>query len=125
MSEAEHCDHLVLMFAGKLVADASPAEMKHQVEVEAGHLLELATDQPTRALGQLMKNGFSDAALFGNRIHVLSRQPESDEERISEMLSWVGINLHSATLRPLSMEDVFVYRVTLLEQQERLAAKGE
>jgi ABC-type multidrug transport system ATPase subunit len=124
MSEAEHCDHLVLMFAGRQVADASPVEMKKQVEAEAGHLMELVTDQPTLALGQLVKNGFSDAALFGNRIHVFSHQPESDEERISQMLSEVGINLNSVALRPLSMEDVFVYRVTLLEKQELLMAKG-
>jgi ABC-2 type transport system ATP-binding protein len=86
--------------------------------------MELVTDQPTLALGQLVKNGFSDAALFGNRIHVFSHQPESDEECISQMLSEVGINLNSVALRPLSMEDVFVYRVTLLENQELLMAKG-
>ena len=38
MSEAEHCDHLALMYAGRIVAEGSPAAMKDQVEHEAGHL---------------------------------------------------------------------------------------
>ncbi|MBI3988362.1 MAG: ABC transporter ATP-binding protein [candidate division NC10 bacterium] len=118
MSEAEHCGHLALMFAGRLVADASPEEMKRQVEAEAGRLLELGTDQPMLAMEQLVRNGFSDVALFGNRIHLLSRQYEKESQRLSEVLSAAGIGLRSLTPRPLSMEDVFVYRVMALERAE-------
>jgi ABC-2 type transport system ATP-binding protein len=45
MGEAEHCDHLALMFAGRVVADASPAVMKAEVEAEAGHLFEITDIQ--------------------------------------------------------------------------------
>jgi ABC-type multidrug transport system ATPase subunit len=116
MSEAEHCDHLALMFAGRVVADASPAEMKHQVETEAGRLLELETDQPLRALRTLLQNGFPGAAVYGKRIHILSREPEADARQIQKVLSAARIGLASAVPRPLSMEDVFVYRVMALEQ---------
>jgi ABC-2 type transport system ATP-binding protein len=122
MSEAEHCDHLALMFAGKVVADASPAEMKRQVEVEAGRLLELTVDQPTLAMEQLVAQGFKETALFGRRIHLFSRQPESDRQRIPTLLAAASVEVSSITPRPLSMEDVFVYRVTTLEQQEPSAA---
>ena len=50
MSEAERCDHLVLMYAGRNVADASPAEMKAEVRAKAGALLELEVEQPLQAL---------------------------------------------------------------------------
>jgi ABC-2 type transport system ATP-binding protein len=119
MGEAEHCDHLALMFSGRVVADASPAAMKAEVEAEAGHLFEITTDQPVRAVASLTKNGFAQAALFGKRIHILCKQPEQDRKRIQQILSEAGVALTAFAARPLSMEDVFVYRVTSLETKER------
>jgi ABC-2 type transport system ATP-binding protein len=50
MSEAEHCDHLALMYAGRVVADATPLAMKQAVADEAGHLLEVTCTDAARAL---------------------------------------------------------------------------
>ncbi len=125
MSEAEHCDHLALMFAGRVVADASPAELKRQMEVEVGQLLELTTDQPIPAVQHLARQGFPETVLFGRRIHLFSHQPNMDMRRIPALLARAGIRINTVALRPLSMEDVFVYRVTTLEQQKSTAAAGE
>ncbi|MGO8928642.1 MAG: ATP-binding cassette domain-containing protein [Limisphaerales bacterium] len=119
MSEAEHCDHLALMFAGRIVADASPQAMKDQVGAEAGQLLEITTDQPAIALEQLVRNGYPEAALYGRRVHVLCRQPDRDRQEITRLLRAADAGLRSVNPQPLSMEDVFVYRVTALENQER------
>ncbi len=119
MAEAEHCDHLALMFAGRVVADASPAAMKAAVEAEAGHLFELTTDQPAQAVARLAEQGFTQAALFGKRIHILCRQPDQDRQRVEQVLSEAGLELTGFTARALSMEDVFVYRVTSLETKAR------
>jgi ABC-type multidrug transport system ATPase subunit len=116
MSEAEHCDHLALMFAGRIVDDASPSVMKERVEAEAVHLLELVVDDAAVALGILAHKGFPGATIYGDRIHLLSRQPQSDREKIAQIISWKG-GLRAINPRPLSMEDVFVYRVTALEGQ--------
>jgi ABC-2 type transport system ATP-binding protein len=125
MGEAEHCDHLALMFAGRVVADATPAAMKAAVEAEAGHLYELITDQPAAAMDHLVKEGFPEAALFGKRIHILCRKPEEDRKRIEAILSTAGLAIDGFAARPLSMEDVFVYRVTSLEQKGHEAAGGD
>jgi ABC-2 type transport system ATP-binding protein len=124
MSEADHCDHLALMYAGRIVADASPGAMKRQVEAEAGRMLEIAADPPAPALERLVQQGYGDATLFGEHIHLLTREPEREIERIPALLSPAGIRVRSITPRPLSMEDVFVYRVTTLERQERGAVAG-
>jgi ABC-2 type transport system ATP-binding protein len=124
MSEAEHCDHLALMFAGKIVADASPAEMKRQMQAEVGTLLELITDQPAVAMERLLEQGYKETTLFGRRIHLFSHQPENDRLRIRALLSAARIKIGSIVPRPLSMEDVFVYRVTTLERQESAVATG-
>jgi ABC-2 type transport system ATP-binding protein len=124
MSEAEHCDHLALMYAGRIVAEGSPAAMKAQVEHEAGRLLEVATDQPGAALRQLTQAGFAGAALFGTKIHLLSQDPSHDEARLREALSSTAVHVQAIAVRPLSLEDVFVHRVMALERQERQATTG-
>jgi len=121
MSEAEHCDRLALMYAGRVVIEGSPGEMKRQVEQEAGQLLEVITDQPSEALVRLQRSGFHGAALFGTRVHFFSRDPVRDRECVSQVLS--GVTIKSVTVRPLSLEDVFVYKVMALEEQERLSRK--
>jgi ABC-type multidrug transport system ATPase subunit len=119
MSEAEHCDHLALMFAGKVVADATPAEMKGQVEAEAGQLIEIASDQPMQAQQSLVQNGFPGASVYGKSIHLFSRAPDADAKKIAAVLAGGGIGLISSLPKPLSMEDVFVYRVMALEKVQR------
>ena len=124
MSEAEHCDHLALMYAGRIVAEGSPAAMKEQVEHEAGHLLEVTTDQPGDALQRLAQAGFVGAALFGTKIHLLSKDPSQEEIRLREALSSTAVHVQAVAVRPLTLEDVFVHRVMTLERQERQATSG-
>jgi ABC-2 type transport system ATP-binding protein len=124
MSEAEHCDHLALMFAGRVVVDASPEEMKRQVEEEAGRLFEVVADQPGKAVAALQRAGFAGASLFGTRIHFFCRDPIRDKECACRALESSGLTVHSVTARPLGLEDVFVYKVMALEEQERLACLG-
>ncbi|MBX3326924.1 MAG: ABC transporter ATP-binding protein [Nitrospira sp.] len=124
MSEADHCDQFALMYAGRIVAEGSPQEMRQQVEAEAGHLMELTTDQPGVAVRRLAQVGFSGAALFGTKIHLFTRNPREDDMRIREVLSDGGVRVNSISQRPLSLEDVFVHRIMVLEQQEHEAARG-
>lgn len=124
MSEAEHCDQLALMFAGRIVAEGSPGDMKRHVEQEAGQLLEVVTDQPGLALRRVAEAGFTGAALFGTKIHLLSLDPPQDEARLRVALASDGVHIQAVSTRPLSLEDVFVHRVMALERQEHAAVKG-
>jgi ABC-2 type transport system ATP-binding protein len=125
MSEAEHCDHLALMYAGRIVVEGSPEAMKQQVEREAGSLLELTTDRPGETLQQLMQAGFGGVALFGTKIHLLSKDPAQEESRLHALLSPKGLQVRGIAVRPLTLEDVFVHRVMTLERQEEEAVRGE
>jgi len=118
MSEAEHCDNLALMYAGRIVAEGSPADMKCHVIQEAGSLFEVVVDQPATALANLHQAGFRGAALFGTKLHVFFRDPDRDKTRACRAFEESGVNVISVNERPLSLEDVFVYRVTALEQAE-------
>jgi len=114
MSEAEHCDHLVLMFAGKVVADASPEGMKEQVEQDFGKLLELTVDDATDCINTLHAHGFEGASLFGSRIHLMCSDPSQSEAQVRALLD---VRLRKISPKPLSMEDVFVALVSRLEQE--------
>ena len=119
MSEAEHCDHLALMFAGRVVADASPETMKQDLVTRAGQLLELRVDRPVPAQNALRDAGFANVALHGRAVHLLTRDADTDRERLPALLDKAGIAVQSVGLRPLSMEDVFVQRITALEDAGR------
>ncbi|WP_370529137.1 ATP-binding cassette domain-containing protein [Undibacterium sp. KW1] len=125
MSEAEHCDHIALMYAGRIVADASPDQLKADVEAQAGKLYELKTagdaNQAQATLEILHKNGFSSAALFGSRIHVMLPEPEQDLPNLHALLQTPDIQFQQ---KRLSMEDVFVHIVTRLEAEDA-KARGE
>jgi len=122
MSEAEHCDHIALMYSGRVVADASPDKLKADVEAEAGKLVEIQTSDPQAALDLLQSAGYSSAALFGAQLHVLLPNLESDTKNITDLLTPLG--MFRLSPRKLSMEDVFVHIVTRLEAQDMKDAQG-
>ncbi|MBB5016774.1 ABC-2 type transport system ATP-binding protein [Chitinivorax tropicus] len=116
MSEAEHCDHLALMFAGRVVADATPAALKQALRDKVGTLLEATVSQPQAALGLLQAQGFVDASLYGKKIHLFSPTPDAAIAQIRPIWQAAGIHCERIDSRPISMEDVFVQRVTELER---------
>ena len=119
MSEAEHCDHLALMYEGKIIADTSPEAMKQSLQQEAGQLLEIATDHPLLSLTLFEQAGFEGVSLFGKHIHLLTKDPIQTERNIRELLADRDIQL--IDLRPCTptLEDVFVYQIMAQEKQER------
>ena len=120
MSEAEHCDRLALMYAGRIVADAAPVELKQRVADDAGKLLEISAAPVLPALALLRNAGFNDAALFGEHIHLLAPDPDSASLRLRALLGEAGIAVAAIRPRTLSMEDVFVHYVTRLERGEAM-----
>lgn len=110
MSEAEHCDHLALMFAGKVVADATPQALKDEVRAEAGQLFEVSgAVRPTLAMA-LQQAGFAHVSVYGSRLHVLTH----DEAGLQAALRQLAPGSHCRP-RSIAMEDVFVQKVMALE----------
>lgn len=118
MSEAERCDNVGLMHGGRLVDVASPEDMKHTVEAQAGQLLELEVERPALALDLLRTAGFAEATLHGARIHLYSRDSERDRVRVVCALEPRGLRLNRIAPVAVSLEDVFIYRIAALERAE-------
>jgi ABC-2 type transport system ATP-binding protein len=116
MNDAEHCDRLALMHSGHIIANATPDEMKKQTEAEAGRLFELLVEQPAAVLSCLARNGFEDAMLFGKTIHLFTRDDPMDQKRIESILLRNGWKLPAFQPIRISMEDVFVHRLSALQK---------
>ena len=89
------------------------------MELEAGGLLEVETDNPLVSLQLLEQHEFEGVALFGNKIHFLTRDREAAERRLASVLAAGNVKLTAVIPRKLSMEDVFVYRVLSLERERK------
>ncbi len=122
MSEAEHCDRLALMYAGRIVASGSPSSMKSTVEEQAGRLLEVRADRPLEALEALSEAGYEGVSLFGREVHALAPNVDEDTGRIRSLLEERSVTVEQIEQRSLSMEDVFVYWTLQLERRSEEAA---
>mgnify|MGYP000848166918 CR=1 FL=1 len=102
----EKVEGLALIHQGKLLAMGTPHEVKQLMK---GTILEVRLANPRRATCVLREQlaGHS-VGLFGDRVHVVTREPEETARRIESALA--GAGLKPEGVRPIepSLEDVFV-----------------
>lgn len=106
LDEAERCGRLALLHEGRLLGVGPPAEIKHLMP---GAVLEVRTDAPRRT-ARLLREHLSGTTvgLFGDRVHLTTREPAAAEARVRDLVAAAGFELQS--LRPVdpTLEDVFV-----------------
>ena len=116
MTEAEHCDDLALMYAGRVVASGAPSSMRTDLEEQVGRPLGLVTSAPLRSLHVARDNGFDRAALFGRSLRILTKDSAADEQRLRDLLSAHDVQVTDAHAESATMEDVFVHSVLAEEK---------
>ena len=110
MEEAEYCNRIALINAGKLVAIGSPGELRRR-EL-GGALYELDCAALGAALVALRgAPGVIDAAIFGDKLHVLLHGDSSPAD-LPPFLQRQGIDAGPPLGIAPSLEDVFVQLVT-------------
>ena len=108
LDEAERCDRIALMHAGRLVAHGSVGELK---EVFAGRvLLEVAGARPLEAQFLLDKEpGILEASVFGTRLHVVVSDETSGRDLIGAVLARENFPPPLIERIVPSLEDVFIH----------------
>jgi ABC-2 type transport system ATP-binding protein len=114
LDEAERCNRLALIHRGKLLALGTPDEVR---QLMRGTILEVRTAQPRRAAAVLRErmSGVS-VGLFGDRIHVVTTQPDAAVRQTQSLLGAEGIATEEIRSIEPSLEDVFV---SVLGNQDR------
>jgi len=115
MDEAEYCDRLALIYQGKIVALGTPSELK--LKTLSQGVMEVECNPLIPALDILKKEPWiSEAAIFGDTLHVIAQEGFDSENEITNLLQRHGILLkRKGWIRP-SLEDVFV---SLIKKEER------
>lgn len=117
LDEAEYCNDIILINAGRLIAGGSPVELKSQ------HIrfpiMEVTSDNVVGALETIRAMPWAmETSIFGTVLHVMVASEEDGRRRIVEVLQGKGIMVERVERITPSLEDVFLY---LLEQDQRHA----
>jgi len=110
MDEAEYCNRIALIDAGRLIAMGSPGELRER-EL-GGTLCELSCSALGEAVAVLRAApGVLEAAIFGDRLHVLIAR-DTDAGMLPALLAQAHIEALAPVAIAPGLEDVFVQLVT-------------
>jgi ABC-2 type transport system ATP-binding protein len=121
LDEAEYCNDIRLIHAGRIVAGGSPRELK--AEVIRNPILEVATARAVDALEALRGEPWVlGTSIFGTALHVSVADDGEGRRLVSERLAREGIVPDRVDRIVPSLEDVFIHKI---EERAAAAAGGE
>lgn len=119
LEEAEFCSNIILLDAGRLIAQGNPKELK--TNYIKHRILEVECNQTISALKILGNERFvEDVTIFGNSLHVNVKDVELSKVKIKEVLeidNSISIKMIDEVIPTL--EDVFIH---LLENEKARVA---
>jgi ABC-2 type transport system ATP-binding protein len=115
LEEAEFCNNIILMNAGRLIAEGNPKELK--TNYLKNPIYEIECDRVVDAMELLEKQDFvNDTSIFGNQIHVIVDEKAGNKELIEKTLNQHTINIIRIDKIIPTLEDVFIH---LLEEDNK------
>ena len=107
LEEAEQCNRLGFMAAGKLIAQGTPTEVKSRQE---GSLIEIRVDEVQKAVAALQNAPERwHVSLFGDRLHVVvDGDADAAIRALRAQLEGAGVRVIAARRGQFSLEDVFI-----------------
>lgn len=116
LEEAEYCNNIILIDAGKLIAEGNPKKLK--TDYIKHKILEIECEKPVDAMELLKNQDFViDTSIFGNNIHVSVHCKTSTEKQILEFLEKQNsIKVTAMDEITPTLEDVFIH---LLETNKK------
>ncbi|HSA95436.1 MAG TPA: ABC transporter ATP-binding protein [Acidobacteriota bacterium] len=121
LDEAEYCNDIRLIHAGRIVAGGSPQELK--TTVIKNPILEVSCDRVVEALEILQKEAWVlETSIFGTSLHISVADEEEGRRLVRERLDREGIAVERIDRIMPSLEDVFIHKI---EEQDRSAGAEE
>ena len=111
LDEAEFCNDIILINAGKLVAQGNSKELK--TNYIKNPILEIETDRTVDSLEILEKEKWvGETSIFGNYIHVILNDDTITEKNITQLLQEQnGITVKRVERIVPTLEDVFIHLI--------------
>jgi ABC-2 type transport system ATP-binding protein len=121
LDEAEYCNDIRLIHAGRIVAGGSPRELK--TRYIRNPILEVASDRPVEAMEILQKEPWVlETSIFGTSLHLSVGDEDEGRRRVLERLGREGIAVQRIDRIMPSLEDVFIHKI---EEQTKGDVAGE
>ena len=121
LDEAERCDRVAIIHAGRLAALGTTGELKRTFS--ARPILELRAADPVRAMARLDALPFVEkTSLFGTAVHAVLRSEDASAEQVRAALHADGIALTGIERVEPSLEDVFLDVVDRLDHADHGSA---
>ncbi|MCI0707989.1 MAG: ABC transporter ATP-binding protein [Ignavibacteriae bacterium] len=118
MDEAEHCNTIGFIYAGKLIALGSPTELKQRLD--RYQIFEVQSDNPIESMDLLQKQDWvTETSIFGSSFHVSTSGIKDGKARIKKLLDAQSKKMHRLEQIVPSLEDVFIHLIA--EEDERKA----
>ncbi len=108
LEEAEYCNDIILINAGKIIASGSPKELKRD---HIKHpILEVHCSDVVRAMERIEEEPWAvETSIFGTTIHVNVENEQQGRDAITSLLYRNGITVNGIERITPSLEDVFIY----------------
>ncbi|MGB2868943.1 MAG: ABC transporter ATP-binding protein [Bacteroidota bacterium] len=120
MDEAEHCNTIGLIYAGKLAALGAPTELKHRLDRYT--IFEIRCDRPVDAMEILQRESLViETSIFGSSFHASVSGGEESKGAIERLLRNNDIGIQSCERIVPSLEDVFIHMIA--EQDSKIMEK--
>jgi len=110
LDEDEFCDKLALLYQGRLIALGTPQELKGAI---AGEILAVYPDRLHEAF-EVVRSlpPVTTVAIFGNRLHVATSNPDEAQEMVREALKARQISVRRMAPASPTLEDAFIAMIS-------------
>jgi len=120
LDEAEYCNRIILIQAGRLIASGSPQELKEKYITNP--MLEIQCDKVVEAMTLLQKQDWIvETSIFGTDLHVSVQDEQTGRAKARELLEQNRIAVRQIDRISPSLEDVFIH---LIEKQSGAAGSA-
>ena len=107
LDEAEHCDRVAIIQAGRLAAFGTVPQLKQTFATRP--ILEIRASEPVAAMRLLdAMPEVEKTSIFGTAVHAVLRHAGTDPEQLARRLLDAGLEVAACTRVPPSLEDVFL-----------------
>lgn len=116
MDEAEHCNTIGFIYAGRLAALGSPTQLKRRLS--SSRTFEVQCDRPIDAVDLLQRQPWvQETSVFGSSVHVTVSTETNAEAMIRDVMTADhNIVMTMQSIMP-SLEDVFIHLIAEADRQ--------
>jgi len=108
LEEAEYCNNIILINAGRLIAEGNSKVLKS--EYIKNPIFEIECDRVVDALELMEKEDFvGETSIFGNQIHLIVNNRFGNKDQILSVLNKNNINVKRIDQIVPTLEDVFIH----------------